>query len=85
MSADFIITITDRSRSGEFGAWLRQQGVRSGADGAGPGHRYGGSAGLSGAGSHGKGGFAVCACPAGRIFSGKRWKNFGWTFPGGAL
>ena len=27
MSADFIITITDRSRSGEFGAWLRQQGA----------------------------------------------------------
>ena len=27
MAADFIITITDRSRSGEFAAWFQQQGA----------------------------------------------------------
>ncbi len=40
MSADLILTITDRSRGGDFSAWFREQGATAGAHGSWPRHRH---------------------------------------------
>lgn len=83
MAADFIITITDRSRSGEFAAWFQQQGATLVLTALGRGTATMEILDYLGLEASEKA-VLLCMLPSGAACSERRPESFGWTSPAGA-
>lgn len=84
MSADLILTITDRSRGGDFSAWFREQGATLVLTALGRGTATTEVLDCLGLEATERQCCCVC-CPAGRGCSGKQPRTSGWMFRAEAL
>ena len=84
MSADLILTITDRSRGGDFSAWFREQGATLVLTALGRGTATTEVLDCLGLEATEKA-VLLCMLPAGRGCSGKLPRTSGWMFRAEAL